>query len=69
MTEHQTQQEILLAMGRGSRRLWRNNTGCLPDANGRPVRFGLCCSSAPASQHPSWKVTDRLGIRQRYDHA
>lgn len=27
MSEHQTQQRILLAMGRGLRRLWRNNVG------------------------------------------
>lgn len=27
MTEHQIQQRIILAMGRGLRRLWRNNVG------------------------------------------
>ena len=26
--------------------VWRNNTGLLPDANGRPIRFGLCVGSA-----------------------
>ncbi len=26
-------------------RAWRNNTGALPDATGRPVRFGLAGSS------------------------
>ena len=25
---------------------WRNNTGQLPDANGRPIKFGLCVGSS-----------------------
>jgi hypothetical protein len=46
MTEQQIQQAIRLALGRGPVRLWRNNTGTLYDANGRPVQFGLCKGSS-----------------------
>ena len=37
MTEHQTQQRILLAMGRGLRRLWRNNVGTAWAGQGQQV--------------------------------
>lgn len=42
------QQQIRLALGRRSDlRLFRNNTGCLPDPRtGRPVQFGLARGSA-----------------------
>ena len=64
LTEHRTQQEILLAMGRGPRRLWRNNTGCLPDANGRLVRFGLCPGSADLIGYTTVEITpDMVGQR------
>ena len=46
MSEQHIQQEIRLALGRGPARLWRNNTGTLPDRQGRPVQFGLCKGSA-----------------------
>ena len=46
MTEQQIQQQIRLACGKGDCRLFRNNTGTLKDANGRPVQFGLCKGSA-----------------------
>ena len=46
MSEQRIQQEIRLALGNGSVRLWRNNTGCLKDQQGRPVRFGLCKGSS-----------------------
>ena len=46
MTEQQIQQHIRLACGKGDCRLFRNNTGTLKDANGRPVQFGLCKGSA-----------------------
>jgi len=42
VTEQQIQQHIRIACGTGSTRLFRNNTGTLKDANGRPVQFGLC---------------------------
>ena len=46
MSEQRIQQEIRLALGSGPVRLWRNNTGCLKDQQGRPVRFGLCKGSS-----------------------
>ena len=46
MSEQRIQQEIRLALGSGPVRLWRNNTGTLPDRQGRPVRFGLCKGSS-----------------------
>ena len=46
MSEAVIQQQIRLALGSGSVRLWRNNTGTLPDRQGRPVRFGLCKGSS-----------------------
>ena len=46
MCEHEIQQRIRLACGRGPVRLWRNNTGALVDQQGRFVRFGLCKGSS-----------------------
>ena len=46
MSEQHIQQKIRLALGSGPVRLWRNNTGCLKDQQGRPVRFGLCKGSS-----------------------
>ena len=47
MSSEQTiQQEIRIACSNGDTRLFRNNTGTLRDANGRPVQFGLCKGSA-----------------------
>ena len=46
MSEQRIQQEIRLALGSGPVRLWRNNTGCLKDQQGRSVRFGLCKGSS-----------------------
>ncbi len=45
-SEQQIQQEIRLAISKGDTRVFRNNTGTLRDANGRPVSFGLCKGSA-----------------------
>ncbi len=45
-SEHEIQQRIRLACGRGPVRLWRNNTGALVDQQGRFVRFGLCKGSS-----------------------
>jgi hypothetical protein len=45
-SEQTTQQQIRLACSSGSTRLFRNNTGTLCDANGRPVQFGLAKGSA-----------------------
>ena len=45
-SEQTIQQHIRLACSKGDCRLFRNNTGTLPDKNGRPVQFGLCKGSA-----------------------
>jgi len=45
-SEQTIQQHIRLACSIGNCRLFRNNTGTLKDANGRPVSFGLCKGSA-----------------------
>ena len=45
-SEQSIQQEIRIACSNGDTRLFRNNTGTLRDANGRPVQFGLCKGSA-----------------------
>jgi len=45
-SEQSIQQHIRLACSIGTCRLFRNNTGTLKDANGRPVSFGLCKGSA-----------------------
>jgi hypothetical protein len=46
LSEQRIQQEIRLAISNGDTRVFRNNTGTLKDANGRPVQFGLCKGSA-----------------------
>ena len=45
-SEQTIQQQIRLQCSRGAARLFRNNTGTLRDANGRPVQFGLAKGSA-----------------------
>ena len=45
-SEQTIQQQIRIACSKGVCRLFRNNTGTLKDANGRPVQFGLCKGSA-----------------------
>jgi hypothetical protein len=45
-SEQTIQQHIRLSCSTGATRLFRNNTGTLKDANGRPVQFGLCKGSA-----------------------
>ena len=64
MSEQAIQQRIRLALSRGATRLWRNNTGMLTDANGRPVRFGLCPGSADLIGYTTIEVTpDMVGQR------
>ena len=46
MSEQRIQQEIRLAISKVDTRVFRNNTGTLRDANGRPVTFGLAVGSA-----------------------
>jgi hypothetical protein len=63
-SEHEIQQRIRLACGRGAVRLWRNNTGALVDEQGRFVRFGLCKGSSDLIGLRSLLVTpDLLGRR------
>lgn len=40
--------------------LWRNNVGVLKDANGRPVRYGLCNDTKILNQEI--KSSDYIGI-------
>lgn len=41
-------------------RLWRNNSGVLPDRNGRPVRYGLANDSAALNARI--KSSDLIGL-------
>jgi len=45
-TEAQVLNDCLLALSKAGCRVWRNNTGVLPDRKGRPVKFGLCVGSS-----------------------
>lgn len=64
MSEQAIQQRILLALGRGAARLWRNNTGMLRDQQGRPVRFGLCPGSSDLIGYTTVEITpDMVGQR------
>ena len=63
-SEHEIQQRIRLACGRGAVRLWRNNTGALVDQQGRFVRFGLCKGSSDLIGLRSLEITPELvGLR------
>jgi len=59
-SEHEIQQRIRLACGRGAVRLWRNNTGALVDQQGRFVRFGLCKGSSDLIGLRSLEVTSEM---------
>ena len=60
MSEHEIQQRIRLACGRGPVRLWRNNSGALVDQQGRLVRFGLCKGSSDLIGLRSLEITPAL---------
>ena len=60
MSEQKIQQEIRLACSTGQTRLFRNNTGTLRDANGRPVQFGLCKGSADLIGWTSRTITPEM---------
>ena len=75
MTEHEIQQRILLAIGaRRDIRVWRNQTGALPDVRGRLVRFGLVGSSdilgvmAPAGRILAIEVKSPTGRQTESQH-
>ena len=59
-SEHEIQQRIRLACGRGPVRLWRNNTGALVGQQGRFVRFGLCKGSSDLIGLRSLEITPEL---------
>jgi hypothetical protein len=59
-SEHEIQQRIRLACGRGAVRLWRNNTGALVDQQGRFVRFGLCKGSSDLIGLRALEITPEL---------
>ena len=59
-SEQQIQQEIRIACSNGDTRLFRNNTGTLKDANGRPVQFGLCKGSADLIGWKRVRVTEEM---------
>jgi hypothetical protein len=63
-SEQTIQQQIRLACGTGSCRLFRNNTGTLRDQNGRPVTFGLARGSADLIGWTTRTITpDMVGQR------
>ena len=53
--------QVRLEASRKGVLLFRNNVGVLPDANGRPVRYGLANESA--EQNKAIKSADLIGIR------
>jgi len=59
-SEHEIQQRIRLACGRGTVRLWRNNTGALVDQQGHFVRFGLCKGSSDLIGLRALEITPEL---------
>ena len=64
ISEHEIQQRIRLACGRGPVRLWRNNSGALVDQQGRLVRFGLAKGSSDLIGLRTLEITpDLVGQR------
>lgn len=64
MSETDLIQRVRLAHCHGDCRLWRNNSGMLFDAFGRPVRFGLCTGSSDLVGYKSVTITpDMVGQR------
>jgi hypothetical protein len=45
-TEANILNDCLIALSGAGCTVWRNNTGQLPDKNGRPIKFGLCVGSS-----------------------
>ena len=45
-TESQVLNDCLKALSKAGCLAFRNNTGSLPDRNGRPIKFGLCKGSS-----------------------
>lgn len=62
MNEEEVQNKARLEASKQGYLLFRNNTGVLKNAYGRPIRFGLCNDSAKLNQ--SVKSSDLVGIRR-----
>lgn len=45
-SEANVMNDCMIALSKAGCLVWRNNTGVLPDKNGRPIKFGLCKGSA-----------------------
>ena len=61
-SEHEIQQRIRLACGRGPVRLWRNNTGALVDQQGRFVRFGKTAQGVLSPEQRAFpRLVQQLG--------
>lgn len=60
MKESAVASHIRLDAAQMGMELWRNNTGVLPDANGRPIRYGLANDSKNMNQEI--KSSDFIGI-------
>lgn len=45
-SEANIQNDIMVAISQAGGMIWRNNTGVLKDATGRPIKFGLCVGSS-----------------------
>jgi len=67
LKEANVQALIMMALSDAGCLVWRQNTGVLPDRNGRLVRFGLCVGSsdivgiAPDGKFLSIEVKTALG--------
>jgi hypothetical protein len=60
LSEAAVSNNVRLTASRNGGILWRNNVGVLPDANGRPVRFGLANDSTQVNAVS--KSSDLIGI-------
>lgn len=61
MSEAEVQDMIRIEAMKEDCQLWRNNTGVLYDASGRPVRYGLANDSK--KQNEVLKSSDLIGIK------
>ena len=46
MKESDIQRLVMLALSEAGCLIWRNNTGCLKNQAGIPIKFGLCVGSS-----------------------
>lgn len=62
-SETDTQNRLRVMMSNHNGSLWRNNSGVLPDRNGRPVRFGLANDNPRVNK--IFKSLDLVGLLPR----